>query len=75
MGTVRGCTTEELLFFLWVKGLSAKDTHKEMFPIYGGKYLSRKAAHNWVANSFQGRSKVADDGRRGRPVEIATARL
>jgi hypothetical protein len=26
--------------FLWAKGLSAKDIHKEMFPVYGGKYLS-----------------------------------
>jgi hypothetical protein len=22
--------------FLWAKGLSAKDIHKEMFPVYGG---------------------------------------
>jgi hypothetical protein len=36
--------------FLWAKGLVAKDIHKEMFPVYGGKCLSRKAVHNWVAN-------------------------
>jgi hypothetical protein len=24
---------------LWAKGLDAKDIHKEMFPVYGGKYL------------------------------------
>jgi hypothetical protein len=30
-------------FFLWAKGLSAKDINKEMFPVYGGKCLSRKA--------------------------------
>jgi hypothetical protein len=34
--------------FLWGKGLNAKDIHKEMFPIYGGKSLSRKAVHSWV---------------------------
>jgi hypothetical protein len=34
--------------FLWVKGLNAKDTHKEMFPDYGRKCLSRKPVHNWV---------------------------
>jgi hypothetical protein len=22
--------------------------HKEMFPVYGGKCLSRKAVHNWM---------------------------
>jgi hypothetical protein len=34
--------------FLWVKGLSAKNIHKEIFPLYGGKCLSCKAVHNWV---------------------------
>jgi hypothetical protein len=33
--------------FLWAKGLTAKDIHKEMFPVYGGKCLSRKAVNNW----------------------------
>jgi hypothetical protein len=37
-------------FFLWAKGLNAKDINKEMFPVYGGKCLSLKAVHNWVAN-------------------------
>jgi hypothetical protein len=36
--------------FLWAKGPNAKDIHKETFPVYGGKCLSRKAVHNWVAN-------------------------
>jgi hypothetical protein len=35
---------------LWTEELSAKDIHKEMFPVYGGKCLSRKAVQNWVAN-------------------------
>jgi hypothetical protein len=51
---------------LWAKGLNGKDIHKEMFPVYGGKCLSRKAVHNWVEKFAQGRSKVA-----GRPGEIA----
>jgi hypothetical protein len=46
---------------LWVKGLNAKDIHKEMFPVYGGKCLSRKAVHSWVEKFSQGLSKVADD--------------
>jgi hypothetical protein len=33
---------------LWAKGLNAKDIHKEMFPVYGGKCLSRKEVHTWV---------------------------
>jgi hypothetical protein len=36
--------------FLWAKGLNAKDIHKEMCPVYGGKCLSRKAVHSWIAN-------------------------
>jgi transposase len=58
--------------FLWAKGLLAKDIRKEMFPVYGEKCLSHKAVHNWVEKFSQGRSKVADDDRPGRPVEIAT---
>jgi transposase len=56
----------------WAKGLNAKDIYKEIFPVYSGKYLSLKAVHNWVEKFSQGRSKVADDARPGRPVEIAT---
>jgi hypothetical protein len=36
--------------FLWAKGFNAKDIHTEIFPVYDGKCLSRKAVHNWVAN-------------------------
>jgi hypothetical protein len=46
-------TTEEQHFVVrlfWAKGLNAKDIHKEMFPFYGGKCLSRKAVHIWAAN-------------------------
>jgi transposase len=68
-------TTEEqrsVVRFLWAKGLNVNDVHKEMFPVYVGKCLSRKAIHNWIEKFPQGRSKVADDARPGRPVEIAT---
>jgi hypothetical protein len=47
------CTTEgelSVVRFLWTRGLNVKDAHNEMFPVYGRKYLSRKAVHNWVAN-------------------------
>jgi hypothetical protein len=46
-------TAEEQRFvvrFSWTKGLNAKDIHKEMFPVYGGKCLSRKAVQNCVEN-------------------------
>jgi hypothetical protein len=47
------------------KGLNEKDIHKEMFPVYGGKCLSRKAVHSWVEKFSLERSKVADDARPG----------
>jgi hypothetical protein len=43
------CTNEEqrsAVRVLWSKGLSAKGIHKEMFPVYCRKFLSRKAVHN-----------------------------
>jgi hypothetical protein len=46
---------------LWAKGFNAKDIHKEMFPVYDGKCLSRKAVHNWMRNSLKDDPKVADD--------------
>jgi transposase len=55
--------------FSWSNELNAKNIHKEMFPVYGGKC---KVVHNWVKKFSQERSKVADDPRPGRPVEIVT---
>jgi hypothetical protein len=51
--------------FLWAEGLNAKNIHKEVFPFYGGKCLSRKAVHNWVQKFSQERSEVADGARPG----------
>jgi transposase len=72
---VEECITKEqhsVVRFLWAEGLNAKDIHKEIFPVYCGKCLSHKAVHNWVEKFSQRHSKVAEDARPGRPVEIAT---
>jgi transposase len=70
------CTTERqrsvVRFFVCAEELNAKASHREMFPFYGGKCLSRNAVRNWVEKFSQGRSKVADGARSGRPVETAT---
>jgi hypothetical protein len=55
-----------------VKGLNAKNIRKEIFPVYGGKCLSRKAVHNCVEKYSQGSLKLVDDARPTRPVDIAT---
>jgi hypothetical protein len=58
-------TTEEqhfvMGFILWAKQLNEKDVHKEIFMVYGGKCLSRKAIHNWIEKFSKERSKVAHD--------------
>jgi hypothetical protein len=50
-------TTEQQRFvvrlFLWEKGLNVKDIHKEMFPVYGGKCLSRKAVQTRLTKSLK----------------------
>jgi hypothetical protein len=71
------CTAKEhcsVVPFLWAKGHSAKDIHKEMFPVYGGKCLSRKALYYWVEKFSQGRSKLADDARSGAEVDETTVK-
>jgi hypothetical protein len=45
------CITAEqrsVVRFLGVGG--GEDIHNEMYPVYGGKYLSSKAVHKWMAN-------------------------
>jgi hypothetical protein len=72
------CITKEqrsiVLFFLWTKGLNAKDILKKNFPVYGGKCLSRKAVHNWIEKFSQRHSKIADDGRPGAEVAETTVK-
>jgi hypothetical protein len=50
------CTTKEQRYvvrLLCAKGLNSKDIHKEMFPVYDGKCLSRKAVNKWPRNSYK----------------------
>jgi hypothetical protein len=50
---LKECITEKqrsVLRFLWAKRLYANDIHKEKFPNYVGKCLSRKVVHNRMAN-------------------------
>jgi hypothetical protein len=47
---IEGCTIEEQRSvgrFLWAKEFSGKDINKEMFSVYVGKCLSRKAVQPW----------------------------
>jgi hypothetical protein len=65
-----------LCISLRARELTAKDIHREIYLIYGGKCLSRKAVHNWVEKFSQGCSKVADNARPGAEVsEVTVKRL
>jgi hypothetical protein len=59
---------------LWAKGHNAKGILKEIFPLYGGKCLWRKAVQNWVDSFSQGRSNVADDTRPSAEVAETTVK-
>jgi hypothetical protein len=52
---------------LWAEVLSAKDIHKEMFPVYGGKCFCHVKQFTAGLRNL----KVADDARPSHPVEIA----
>ena len=63
------CTTIEqrgVVRFLWAKDMAAKDTNKEMLPMYGEHCLSRQAVHNWVQTFSEGRTSIEDEHRVGR---------
>jgi hypothetical protein len=49
---------------LWAKELSAKDSHKEMFPVYGGKCLTRKGIPNWIEKLFADDEEVETEVRK-----------
>jgi hypothetical protein len=46
----------------------------KMFPVYGGKCLTRKMVHNRIEKFSRGRSKVADDDRPGVAVAQTTVK-
>jgi hypothetical protein len=59
------------MHLLWAKQLNANDIYKEMFSIYGGKCLLRKAVQNWVKKFSEEHLKATDDALPGHTVESA----
>ena len=49
--------------FLWAKGMTAKDVHKEMLPMYGEHSLSRQAVNNCVQKFSEGQTRIEDEHR------------
>jgi hypothetical protein len=52
--------------------MESKNIHNETFPIYGEKCPSRQAVYSWVQKFSEGRTRIEDEHRIGRPTEIAT---
>jgi hypothetical protein len=50
--------------------MESKNIHKEMLPIYSEKCLSRQAVYNWVQKFLEGRTRIEEEHRVGRPTEI-----
>ena len=55
--------------FLWAKGMTAKDVHKEMLPMYGEHCLSCQVGHNWMQKFSEWRTSIEDEHRVGRQCE------
>jgi hypothetical protein len=49
---------------MWAEGRYAKDIQKEMFPVYGGKSLSRKAISQLDGNRFVDDEEVKPEVRK-----------
>jgi hypothetical protein len=43
-----------LVHFLWEKEIKAKDIYKEIFAVYGGKFLLREVFHHWEDQDLDG---------------------
>ena len=69
------CTMTEqcgVVRFLWAKDMAAKDSHKEMLPMYGEHCLSRQAALKWVQKYSDRWTSIEDEHQVIQLVEIAT---
>jgi hypothetical protein len=63
------------LLCIFAKGFIATKIHREMFYVYGGKCLSRKAVYKLVEIFSQKRSQVAGDARPGAEVAETTVKI
>jgi hypothetical protein len=63
------CNTEEqrsVVHFLWAKRLNAKDIHKEILPVYGGKcFHIRPCIALGLIELLDGRHRFKTDGLHG----------
>ena len=61
-----------VVHFLWAKGLSTKEMHCEMCPMYGDNCFSQKTVFNWIQEFNKGSQSIRDQEHPGRPAEVST---
>lgn len=60
------------MHFLWAKGLSTEEVHREMHPVYDENCLSRKAVFNWIQEFNKEWQSIRDREQSSRSVEVST---
>ena len=74
-GALHVCTQVEqfaVVHFLWAKGLSTEEVHREMHPMYGDNCFSWKTLFNWIQVFNKGRQSIRDQKHPGHPAEVST---
>jgi len=67
---LQDCTIEEqrgVVRFLWAEGAKPVEIHRRMLTQYGQSSMSQRKVYEWVKRFKSGRTRVADEGRSGRP--------
>lgn len=59
--------------YLWQKGLSTKEIHKDMIKTLGESAVSYSLVKKWVAEFKRGRDSINDDDIPGRPISVRNA--
>jgi len=75
---LENCTVEEqraVIRFLVAEGEKGSKIHERMLKVYGENCLNRSNVYKWVEQFQSGRTKISDEQRSGRPVEVWTSSL
>jgi len=67
---LQDCTIEEergVVRFLWAEGVKFVEIHRHMLAQYGQSTMCQRKVYELVERFKSGRTRVADEGRSGRP--------
>jgi len=67
---LQDCTIEEqrgIVRFLWAEGAKSVEIHRRMLAQYGQSTMRQRKVYEWVESFKSGRTRVANEGRYGRP--------